>query len=71
MAEINPLDPLHRTRVVATSEGITARTLYARIRAGRFPPPDVKHDRHGAPDFWYESTLRRVREARARAPAAA
>lgn len=64
MADITTLDPLLRTREVAELQGITTRTLYEHVRTGRFPLPDVKADRHGAPDYWYASTLRRAREER-------
>jgi predicted DNA-binding transcriptional regulator AlpA len=58
------LDPLLRTREVARLEGITTRTLYERVRAGRFPRPDVPAEAHGAAAYWYESTVARVRAER-------
>lgn len=60
-----PLDPLLRTREVAKLEGVTTRTLYDRIHTGRFPPPDVPAERHGAAAYWYESTIARIRAERA------
>lgn len=60
----NPLDRLHRTREVAKLQGISTRTLYEHVKDGLFPPPDVPAERHGAPAYWYESTIRKAREAR-------
>lgn len=60
----NALDRMHRTREVAKLQGITTRTLYEHVKSGRFPPPDVPAEHHGAPAFWYESTIRRAREER-------
>jgi predicted DNA-binding transcriptional regulator AlpA len=62
-----PLDRKFRTREVAELEGCSTRWIAEKVRAGLFPPPDVPAERHGAPDYWYESTLRRFREERAAA----
>ena len=59
-----PLDRLHRTREVAKLQGITTRTLYEHVKSGLFPPADVPAACHGAPAYWYESTIRRAREER-------
>jgi predicted DNA-binding transcriptional regulator AlpA len=68
MTNTETLDRLHRTREVAKLQGISTRTLYEYVKAGRFPPPDVPAERHGAPAFWYSSTIRRARvEQRERA----
>ena len=53
-----------RTREVLALEGISRRTLYEHVRLGKFPPPDMPAECHGAPSYWYESTLRRAREER-------
>jgi hypothetical protein len=63
-----------RTRQVADLEGISTRTLYEHVRLKKFPPPDLPAECHGAPSYWYETTLQRFREerqARAPSPAAA
>jgi len=58
------LESRYRTREVAKLEGISKRTLYERVKDKTFPPPDEPHARHGAPDYWYASTLERAREER-------
>lgn len=64
MVDLDPLDRLYRTKEVADLEGISTRTLFEYVRSGKFPPPDVKAETRGAPDRWYGSTLRRIREDR-------
>jgi len=64
MPLIDNLDRLYRTREVADLEGVSTRTLYEHIRAGRFPPPDVPAERRGAPARWYGLTIHRIREQR-------
>jgi predicted DNA-binding transcriptional regulator AlpA len=60
----DPLERRLRTRQVADLEGVSTRTLYEHVRLKKFPPPDLPAETHGAPSYWYESTLRRVREER-------
>jgi predicted DNA-binding transcriptional regulator AlpA len=62
--DLDPLDRLYKTSEVAALEGVSTRTLFEYVRAGRFPQPDVKAETRGAPDRWYGSTLRRIREER-------
>jgi predicted DNA-binding transcriptional regulator AlpA len=71
MTDINRLGRRLRTRQVADLEGVSTRTLYEHVRLKKFPPPDLPAECHGAPSYWYESTLERVRQERqARASAA-
>jgi len=71
------MDRLYRTSEVAALEGMSTRWLAEKVRTKQFPAPDVKAETRGAPDRWYESTLRRFREERSarvqaeRGPAAA
>jgi predicted DNA-binding transcriptional regulator AlpA len=66
MMQTDPiLDRLLRTSEVARIEGVCTRTLAEKIAARKFPPPDVPAERRGAPDRWYESTIKRYREDRA------
>lgn len=53
-------DPLVRARVICRALGdCSRRSLYAWVRAQRFPPPDRPASRRGEPDLWRESTVMR------------
>jgi hypothetical protein len=58
------LETRYKTSEVARIEGISKRTIYEKVKNGDFPPPDEPAAHHGAPDFWFESTIRRHREER-------
>lgn len=64
MTATNQLARRLRTRQVADLEGVSTRTLYEHVRLGKFPPPDMPAECHGAPSYWYEDTIRRHREER-------
>jgi predicted DNA-binding transcriptional regulator AlpA len=55
-------EKLLKTSQVAELQGVSSRTIFDHVRAGKFPKPDFPAMTRGAPDRWKISTIERHRE---------